>query len=236
VNTELKSSEVLESKDSIEDLNLQVVKLLNHITEDSFVMEEKTKGFNYHYTGELLSPYRFHIYIGKFTKKYDNSMIRIEAPRKGEARVLRSIFEKELALAKEISDTNNEYKPIQSKSHIITQSLNVIQPMLGILYTGTNSPFYQRNEMLGKMGIYFLVDLTIISLFALYAQNTVKSKSGLDRLLWKEGPNDLDLVNGKYTGILVSFLMVPRIYRAYEAYSETAVQNRLAELSYSFNF
>ncbi|MCB1143534.1 MAG: hypothetical protein H7A24_11400 [Leptospiraceae bacterium] len=230
------ASEVIESQYSIEDTNLRITKLLNHITDDSIRLEDKTRGFNYHYTPRWYTPFRFNLYIGKFSKNYEGAIIRIEAPRKGETKVFRSIIEQELEIASEITNSEKKFEPIQTKSHAVSLSLNFISPAFSVWYSGHHSPFYQTWEMLGKMGLYFVIDVVIVGLFALYAQNTRRSKDLLDKLLWRKGPDDLDLAHGKYSSALLVALTIPRLYRMSESFSEIGTQNRLAELSYSIDF
>ena len=122
-------------------------------------------------------------------------------------------------------DENFKSLDIKKKSHILAQTLNIVSPSLSIFYLGYNSPFYQTSEMLMKMGLYFLIDMVIIGLFALYAENTVKTKSVLDRFLLKEGPDGFDLLKGSNSGFFLAFLAVPRMIRAVDGFNETATQN-----------
>lgn len=240
--TTLFSYEVVESLDTVEDTNLKIIKLLNHLTDDRIVPLEKTRGFNYRYAPAWYSPMNFDFYIGKFTKKSQGALIRIEAPRRGEEKILKAIVSNQLKLDDEgiakLSD-------IKKKNHFVFQALNIGSPSIGIFYSGFHSPFYQTNEMLMKMGIYFLIDMVIVGLFALYAENTVKTKSVLDRVLLREGPDGFDLLKGSNSGLFFAFLAVPRLIRAYDGYSEIATQNRVQEfwgqkanleISYSVNY
>ena len=79
------------------------------------------------------------------------------------------------------------------------------------------------------MGMYLLVDAVIISLFALYAENVTRTKSVADRILLKEGPDNLDLLRGQYSGLVFTFLAIPRLIRAVDTYNEVASQNRYYE-------
>lgn len=229
----LQASEIVESSEPIEDLNLTIVQLLNNITDDSIKPIDKTSGFNYRYKPVFLSPFRFDVYVGKFSKKNSDSIVRIESPRKGEARVYRDIIEQALFPDKvwAIPPT-----PIQSKSHLAFQATNFISPSLGIIYSGYKSPFYDRDEMITKSALYLLIDLAIVSVVAIYAQNTKRTKSNEDKLLLKPGPDDLDLINGRNAGILFGLLTIPRIVRAIDGTYEIATQNRIAELGYSVHF
>lgn len=236
------SYEVVESVDTVEDTNLKVIRLLNHLTEDRIVPLEKTRGFNYRYAPAWYSPMKFDFYIGKFTKKSQGALIRIEAPRRGEEKILKALVSNHLNLEDE---SISKLSDIKKKNHFVFQTLNTVSPVIGIFYSGYNSPFYQTNEMLMKMGLYFLIDMVIVGLFALYAENTVKTKSVLDRVLLREGPDGFDLLKGSNSGLFFAFLAVPRLIRAYDGYSEIATQNRVQEfwsqranleVSYSVNY
>jgi hypothetical protein len=242
ISSTIYSYEVVESVDTVEDTNLKVIRLLNHLTEDRITPLEKTRGFNYRYTPVWYSPMKFDFYIGKFTKKSQGSLIRIEAQRRGEEKILKSIVSKYLNLEEE---GISKLIDIKKKNHILHHTLNIVSPSIGIFYTGYNSPFYQTNEMLMKMGLYFLIDMVIVGLFALYAENTVRTKSVLDRILLRQGPDGFDLLRGSNSGLFFAFLAVPRLIRAYDGYSEIATQNRIheflgqkanLEVSYSVNY
>ncbi|MCB1177982.1 MAG: hypothetical protein KDK36_10420 [Leptospiraceae bacterium] len=230
---EIIGSEIVESDEPIEDLNLRIVELLNNITSNSVQQESKTSGFNYRYKPYFFSPFRFDVYIGKFSKKSEESIVRVEAPRRGEARVLRDIIEQTITPDKPwIAPA----VPVQSKSHIAYQATNLISPSLGIIYSGYKSPFYDKGEMIMKSALYLLIDLAIVGAVAIYAQNTKSSKSTEDKLLLKPGPNDLDLIRGKNAGLLIGLLMIPRAYRAIDGAYEIGTQNRIAELGYTIHF
>lgn len=219
--------EIIESQDSVEDLNLKTVKLLNKLTEDKIEPVEKTRGFNYRYSPVWYSPFKYDVYVGKFLKKSQSSLLRIEAPRKGEEKFLKLLIRDELGLS---YDENKEIlPPIKKKSHLISQTLNLVAPYIAIPYNSYKSPLYSSGDTWGKAGIYFLIDAVIIGLFAIYAENTTKTKSVGDRLLLKEGPNTLDLLRGEYSGLVFSFLAVPRLIRAFDIYNEVASQNRYYE-------
>ncbi|NBU96676.1 MAG: hypothetical protein EBS19_00460 [Spirochaetia bacterium] len=137
------------------------------------------------------------------------------------------IFAKELNLNRDQSQETNVI--ITKKNHFVTQSLNFISPPMGIFYLGYKSPLYSTSEVITKMGLYFLIDAVIVSLFAIYAENTVRTKSVADRLLLKEGPDKLNLLSGDYSGLMFTFLAIPRVIRAIDAFAETSSSNRYNE-------
>jgi hypothetical protein len=221
------SFEVIETQDTVEDTNLKVIKLLNNLTDDGVDLVDKTRGFNYRYSPLWYSPFKFDVYIGKFVKKAQGSIIRIESTRKGEEKILRSLFAKELNLNRDETQETNLL--ISKKNHFVTQSLNFVSPPLGIFYLGYKSPLYTNSEVITKMGLYFLIDAVIISLFAIYAENTVRTKSVSDRIFLKEGPDKLNLLSGDYSGLMFTFLAIPRVVRAIDSFAENSSNNRYNE-------
>ncbi len=221
------SFEVIETQETVEDTNLKVIKLLNNLTDDRVDLVDKTRGFNYRYSPLWYSPFKFDVYIGKFSKKAQGSIIRIESVRKGEEKILRSLFARELNLSRdETQDTN---LVVSKKNHFIAQSFNFLSPTVGIFYLGYKSPLYTNSEVISKMGLYFLIDAVIVSLFAIYAENTVRTKSVADRVFLREGPDKLNLMSGEYSGLLFTFLAIPRVIRAFDTLAETSSHNRYNE-------
>ncbi len=229
----LYGKEVINIPEQVEEVNLKTLEFLNHLTEHKIKTVENTLGFSYRYKPFFWSPYRFDIYVGKFSKKNNDTLIRIETPRSGESKVYRSILEQYLTPNKK---WNSPEIPIQNKYHFIYQPVNLISPTLGILYVGYKSPFYLYDEMVLKSVIYTLWDIGIISVFAIIAENTKKSKSLQDRLLFRPSENNLNLLTGKYAFPMFLILSIPRMVRAIDGYYEIATQNRFVELGYTFKY
>ena len=70
--------------------------------------------------------------------------------------------------------------------------------------------------------------------------NNVGEKSNFDNAIGIFGPDGpkkgmFDL-ESNHAGIVIAALAIPRIYRSVEAFHDTAAQNRIAELSYTYRF
>ena len=144
---QLSASESFESPASVEDTNLKIVKLLNKITDNSILPVESTGGFNYRYRSSLLSPFRFNVYVGRFTKKSEDSIVRIEASKNGEAKLLKTILEVE------VNKNTAEYRfeqALNPKYHIVSQTLNFVTPAASVFYNSYNSPFYTTSDTVIK--------------------------------------------------------------------------------------
>lgn len=227
------AKEIVNVPQQLEDVNLKTLEFLNHFTENKIKAVEKTLGFSYRYKPFFWSAYRFDIYIGKFSKKNEDTLIRVETPRSGESKVYRSILEQYITPEKK---WDSPEIPIHYKQHYFYQPINLISPTLGIIYSGYKSPFYLQDEMVLKSMIYTLWDIGIISLFAIIAENTKKTKSLKDRILLQPGENNLNLLTGKYASPMFLVLAIPRVIRAVDGYYEIATQNRFAELGYTYRF
>jgi hypothetical protein len=228
--SETYSAEVVEMFDSVEDANYRLVKFLNHLTENSLKQEEKTKGFNYRYSNFWYSSFRFEIYIGKFSKKSKESIIRIESSKRGEERVLRSLIETEVLRLPEAESYN--YK-VNSKSHILTQGLNIFSPALSIAYTSFKSPFYQTSDTVPRIALFLLVDILILGAATVYSDNALKDHKPYE--FYRQHPRR-GLLDGDVSKPVIALLLIPRIYRMIDGYYDTASQNRVAELSYTIRF
>lgn len=230
---ELSASESFESPATVEDTNLKIVKLLNKITDDSIVSMENTGGFNYRYRSGLLSPFRFNVYVGKLSKKSEDSIVRIEATKNGEAKLLKTIIEVEL------NKNSADYKfeqALNPKYHVVSQTLNLVTPAASVLYNSYNSPFYTTSDTVIKMGTYTLIDMVILAIAAFYINNTkTGNKNIYGDLLNKQGPSKYMFAH-PHGEVVLAALLLPRIYRSFEAFHDTAAQNRIAELSYTYRF
>jgi len=229
------ASESFESPSSVEDTNLKVVKLLNKITDNSLRSIESTGGFNYRYRSSLLSPFRFNVYVGKLSKKSEDSIVRIEATKNGEAKLLKTIIEGEL---NKNSTTYKFEQALVPKYHLVSQSLNIISPAASVFYNSSNSPFYTTSDTVIKMSTYVMIDIAILALAAFYINNnSVGEKSVYDDLLGKQGPKrGMFDPESSHGGLVLAALIIPRIYRSVEGFHDTAAQNRIAELSYTYRF
>lgn len=227
------SSESFECNTTVEDTNLKVVKLLNKITDNSIRSMESTGGFNYRYKSGLLSPFRFDVYVGKISKRSEDSIVRIESTKNGETKLLKTILEVE------INKNSADYKfeqAITPKYHIASQSLNIISPTASVIYNSYNSPFYTNSDTILKGGSYALIDLFIVALAAFYINNSkVGNKNIYDDLFNKKGPGK-SFQDYPQRDFILAALLIPRLYRSLEAYHDTAAQNRIAELSYTYRF
>ena len=86
-----------------------------------------------------------------------------------------------------------------------------------------------------------MIDMVILAIAAFYINNNnVGEKSNFDNAMVIFGPDGpkkgmFDL-ESNHAGIVIAALAIPRIYRSVEAFHDTAAQNRIAELSYTYRF
>lgn len=224
---------MIETNKNVEDMNKSIKIFLNNLTQKTIVSESNTQGFNYRYTPKWYNPFNFDFYIGDFSKKGNSTIIRLEAPKTGEEQLYKQLVETKV-LNQPVPEDRKQTK-IQKKSHITSQTLNLITPAASILYNSYKSPLYTTSDTFINSSLYFLTDLLIIGLFAWYSDQNLPKKSIADNMLNKQGPQK-DLFRGQYGGALLGVLMIPRMLRMTGAYQDTGTQNRMAELSYTYYY
>lgn len=237
------SADILESPEQVEDANLKLILILNNLTEGQIVQEAKTKGFEYRYKSKWYSPFHFNVYLGKPKVESTNSIIRVEAPKRGEEKILKAWIEKELSaqteLNKEEKKINEEQKEAEKlltpKSHALAQTLNLISPSAAIFYCSYDSPTYTFRDTMMGMSIYTFWDILLLSFGAFYVNNTVRPKNLQGDLLNKKGPR-YGILNSKIAPVILLGMASTRIYRAWGTYEDIGVHNRMVELSYTYKF
>ncbi len=227
------SSEVIETNQSVENTNKGIKVFLNTLTKKTFVLENKTKGFNYRYVPKWYNPFNFDIYVGNFSKANNGSIIRLETPKRGEEQLYKQLIETKVL--NQLVPKDKKKIPIQSKSHIVSQTLNLITPGASVLYNSYKSPLYTTSDTFTNTSFYLLADLIIIGIASWYSDQNLPKKSLADNMLNKQG-TDRSLFRGPYSGVLMGILMIPRTFRMIGAYHDTGTQNRMAELSYTYHF
>jgi hypothetical protein len=232
------SSELVELPEKVDDANIRLLKVLTHITDGEIRKVDKTRGFDYRYASKWYSPFSLDIFIGTVKTGIDTCIIRIEAKKRGEEKLIKSILQKELLKQEDTVDKEKGKdleKPISKKSHLVSQSLNVLMPYSSILYNSYHSPTYTFRDTLVSASAYAFWDILLISIGAFYINNTVKGKSFQDDLLSKQGPR-YGILQNKIGGFVLAGMAASRIYRAWGSYEDIGVHNRSAELSYTFSF
>ncbi len=86
------------------------------------------------------------------------------------------------------------------------------------------------------MGTYAMIDMVILAIAAFYINNTkTGNKNIYGDLLNKPGPSKYIFAQ-PHGDVVLAALLLPRLYRSVEAFHDTAAQNRIAELSYTYRF
>lgn len=228
------SSEFLELDESYEVTNYKMIQFLNKITDSKVKTLEKTRGFDYRYQAKWYTPYNYDIFIGRYNNKSLNSIIRIESNKRGEEKVYKQILEQEL-LRKELDKASSN--PIQTKSHLISQSLNLISPIFSISYNAKNSPLFTFEDALLRSSKYFLADILVVAGVAVIAKSTLKKRKQVQSITdpLGKGP-DYTLTTGKFRFALLGGLLLSRFVHSFSAYEDVGTQNRLAEIGYTLQF
>ncbi|GBF51442.1 hypothetical protein LPTSP4_29790 [Leptospira ryugenii] len=223
------AGETIEVQGSPEDLNVKLLAILNKLDPD-FYSEEKTRGFVYRYRNRWSNPFDFNIYIGKVSKTSPDSILRVESPRTGQERMWKQIFEQELLQ----KDPGPGAVKLGTKSHIISQGLNLVTPMASVGYNSWNSPLFSGRDTFVSMAIYFLTDLILVGGAYYYAESNLPNKNIWDNLANQKGPGNVwDSPNA--VGIFTA-LAVSRTIRAFDAWEDTSAHNKAAQFNWSFRF
>lgn len=230
------AAETIEVPDNYEMSNFKTIKLLNEITNYRIDRREKTAGFDYRYQSSWYTPFTFDIYIGRYRENSTNSIIRVEADKRGEEKLYKTILQQEF-LKKEPSEDGKKPASIalQSKSHILGQGINLISPSASILYTSYKSPVYNDYDSFSRFSLYLTLDFLIAGLSAAYINNTVKGKSLQDDLLLQKGPSKA-MVQNRTAGFFFGSLLLFRMYHSLDVYQGIGTHNRISEMSYTFRF
>ncbi|MCE9498999.1 MAG: hypothetical protein K8R21_00530 [Leptospira sp.] len=224
------SAEIIEIPGTIEDNNLKIIKVLSMITDNSFSAPDKTRGFHYRYSDKWYSPFSFDLYVGRVNKNSQDTMIRIESQKRGVEKILRQIAEAEL-----LKNPDNGGRRITSKSHILSQLFNVAQPAVSVFYNSYHSPVYQGNDRIKSMALYILADILLVGGAYYYTETQRDKKNFIDDMLNKKGETG-NPFRGHNSGIMFGALAITRLIRITGSYSDTGMQNRLAEFTYSYKF
>ena len=228
------SVEVLEINGDKKSLNLEILKIINNISDNKVVSSEKTFGFDYKYNLKWSHPYDFNIYFGSFFQN-NNHLLRIESSNNGEEKVLKSILYKSLYPNQKNIYSLNIKKPLKKKSHIISQSLNLISPFMSVAYNSYKSPLYTESDTSSGINKYLLLDFFIIGVASWYIQDKTPRKTFIDNMSLKKGPS-YNFTKNQNGQIALSLLFVVRLFRMKGSIHDTSFHNRLANWSYTKRF
>lgn len=201
-----------ESTLSLENTKDKIDQILNKIDEGNFKMIDETLGFEYGWVSRWISPFNYKVYLTKLTKNPNLVIIRVEG-NGGDALSLRSIFYHEKLNKDELSDF--KWKSIEYKNHFFGQSLNLIHPVLGIIYAGYNSPSLTKSQMWSRSIWYFTIDTFLIWAAG---RNWFQSK-------WDPA---------KYSGNILGTMLFIRTISGYQNLNLVRGHNRFVRLGYTF--
>ncbi|MCS7205852.1 MAG: hypothetical protein NZ853_09150 [Leptospiraceae bacterium] len=201
-----------ESPYKIEETKIKIENLLKKIDNKYFKPIDETLGFHYGWVSRWLSPFDYKIYLTHYEKRQDLVIIRIEG-NGGDALSLRTIFFKENLNKEELEGF--QFYSLESKNHLFAQTLNLIHPALGILYTGYRSPSLTKSQMLWRSVGHFIVDTILI---------------------WAAGKNWFrnDWNPKKFSGNIIGSMIFVRSISAIQLFNRVRAHNRYLELGYSF--
>ncbi len=228
-STALFAGETLEIPSNQDDLNLKLIALLGKL-DSKYYLDDKTRGFTYRYRNKWNDPFDYNIYISKVGKNSPDSLLRIEAPRVGQERFFRQIFEQEILLR----PARENAVALEKKSLLLSQGLNLISPMASVGYNSWNSPIYTNRDTLISMAVYFVMDLFIAGGAYYYAEQKLPKKNIWDNIANTSPPNNV--LESADAITFMTALAISRGIRAFDAWEDTAIHNRAANFSWKFQF
>lgn len=226
----LVAAEVIEVPMKPEDANVQIIAVLAKVNPEGFIEDYKTEGFIYRYNSKFFSPFSHKIYIGRMSQRSIDSIIRVESRDKGQEKMWRQIFEAELLKNPPEADAVK----LERKSHLISQSLNLVTPAFSVMYNSYDSPILDSRDTWFASGFYLITDIILVGGAVLYARGKRPSKSFGDNIINKRGPRAVE--QGPDAGAIIGAIALTRLYRMVGAVQDTSAHNRMVELEYSFSF
>ncbi len=200
------------SQYSLEQTKIKIEEILSKIDKENYKPLEKTDGNDFAWVSRWISPFEYKIYIMAMEKKPDFVVIRVEGDS-GDALSIRSIFYLEKISTENLKELN--FKPITDKSYLLSQTFNLIHPVLGISYTGYQSPSLTKEQMISR-SIWF----TVFDLFIIWA-------GGKNWFRNKWDPQ-------KYSGNIIGGMLFFRAISGYQLYNNVRGHNRYIKLGYEF--
>ncbi len=209
------SARSYESALNVEQARAEAERILNKIDPGAFNPEPNTEGFVWRFDSQLLSAFSYGIFGGVVSARNPRTVLRIEGAA-GDVRILARIMEQEnLIPAGSTLFPGREPVALEEKSHLSAQSLNLLAPWLGVLYTSWDSPRLTRGQTWFRFLGYFFLDAVLISAAGtnFYQESFDTSKRG---------------------GAVAAAVLIPRMLGAWQAADLIRGHNRLAELKYTF--
>lgn len=189
--------------------------VLEKISPGTFEEAEDTRGFHWRYRDRWSSPFDFEVMGGTVTARNNQGVLRVEGPS-GDTRTLSRVLELEKVLSAGATERpRGEAVAIERKSHIASQSLNLVAPWIGTLYNSWGSPRLTRGQTWFRFFGYFFLDAFLVA-----AGGTQFFREPFDAS-----------ANG---GAIAAALALPRIMHAVSSANLIRGHNRLVEFSYTF--
>ncbi len=217
-------------------LRWEMEKIIYRLDPNNYRLEEETEGFTHLITNLNSSPFSYDIYLGNISEKIPTAIVRVEAPP-GDVKVLIRILELEKMIIKEEVPTESGLPAsiLDTKSHLISQTLNWTMPWAAVLYNSYHSPRLTSGQTIARFFAYLGADLFLIwaagrNFFIPYNAE----RTDLEKLLamppnrstrWSLKENGIDVLAG---------MIFLRTIGGIQSLNTIRGHNRLVELKYTF--
>ncbi|MCE9596877.1 MAG: hypothetical protein K8S54_02825 [Spirochaetia bacterium] len=217
-NLQAEMNRAFEAAIPLDQLRGKLTGVLDKIDREGYEMEPESQGFAYAYYNLRTSPFTYRMYATTVSEKQPVPILRVEG-RSGDVLTFSRILQIEgIVRAESPVMPNGEtiaFGPLEHKSHILGQSLNLVAPWLGVLHSSYGSPRLTTGQTVFRFSMYFGADALLV-----WAGGT-----NWFRNRWNPG---------RYGGNIAAALAIPRIVGAVQSANLVRGHNRLVELKYTF--
>lgn len=207
---------VFESPLSVTDSRYQIDHLLWQLDDYRYDKENESLGFSYLFSSRFFSPYSYDIYGGNISRKIPTTIIRLEGGT-GDVRLLARILEQKQMIRTPPREEVEKHpaRPLDPKSHLVAQGLNLLAPWGAVLYASWDSPRLSSGQTWFRFLTYFFFDL-----FMVYGGGSNWFRESFQP--------------GKYSANITAGLVFMRLIGAVQQANLIRGHNRVAELKYTF--
>ena len=209
------SVRAFESPEKAENLKIGLEKVLEELNPNRFYADEETLGFTFLFRSKFLSPYSYSIFGGPISSRNPLAILRLEGGT-GDVDMLARILEQKKIITREQAyPPEAQLAPLESKSHLVGQGLNLLAPWAGVLYSSYGSPRLSRGQTWFRALGFFTLDVFFV----------LGGGSNWFRESYQPG---------KYGTNIAIGLALTRMLGAYQQMDLIQGHNRVAELKYTF--
>ncbi len=211
------------------DLRARTQDVLRKLDANGFYANEETQGFSFLLSNRWRSPFTYDIFGGSISSTIPNAIVRLE----GDAGDVLSLA-RVLALEGVITDgtvhaEGEKPVPLERKSHLVGQGLNLLAPWASVLYLSWDSPRLTRGQTWFRALAFFLADVLIV-----FTAGTDFFRQEYGRQCPSAGKLMGTCSDRSHPEGMAAGLLLVRMVGAWQSANLARGHNQLAELKYTF--